>query len=386
MAEYPALVSWHLVLTEHQSETQRALQSLCSTRMPVRILARELAHRTAQGWSKDLPADLDLKEVSGFGWPAMAWRTLRAYRDRCHIFHAPFGSWRSVVILCMARMLSVRIYIVSEPYSESAAGLLFTEGQLSGSMRKLLRPWLYGLYGALFGGVTRGMFAISPLAVRQFGQAGFLRSSIFPFGYFVSGPPMSRADPTVRSPRSDGVVRCAFVGNLLRIKGIAELCRAVSRVNANGVRLELHVYGSGPQAAEVRGPGIELHGRFPFGTAVSVLRQYQLLVLPSLYDGWGVVVNEAVLAGVPVVCSEAVGAAGMIRRWRCGKVFAADGGEGLFRVLHEICEDPRVLGDWAANCGELARIIRPEYAARYMLECVAFAEGNRAEPPACKWY
>jgi glycosyltransferase involved in cell wall biosynthesis len=35
-------------------------------------------------------------------------------------------------------------------------------------------------------------------------------------------------------------------------------------------------------------------------------------VVPSRHDGWGMVVNEALIAGTPVVCSDGCGAAAMI--------------------------------------------------------------------------
>ena len=41
----------------------------------------------------------------------------------------------------------------------------------------------------------------------------------------------------------------------------------------------------------------------------ATLAETDLLVLPSRYDGWGAVVNEALLCGTPVVCSDAAGAA-----------------------------------------------------------------------------
>jgi glycosyltransferase involved in cell wall biosynthesis len=43
--------------------------------------------------------------------------------------------------------------------------------------------------------------------------------------------------------------------------------------------------------------------------STSIFQSSDIFVLPSRYDGWGVVVNQALGAGLPIICSDAVGAA-----------------------------------------------------------------------------
>jgi glycosyltransferase involved in cell wall biosynthesis len=54
-------------------------------------------------------------------------------------------------------------------------------------------------------------------------------------------------------------------------------------------------------------------------------------VVPSRHDGWGMVVNEALIAGTPVVCSDGCGAADMIDDPVAGMVVPA----GRVRPLAE---------------------------------------------------
>src|SRR5437870_11248743 len=59
-----------------------------------------------------------------------------------------------------------------------------------------------------------------------------------------------------------------------------------------------------------------------------------LLVLPSRYDGWGAVINEALMSGIPAICSDNCGAADLVRSSvQLGAVFRAGSAIDLARVL-----------------------------------------------------
>ena len=87
-------------------------------------------------------------------------------------------------------------------------------------------------------------------------------------------------------------LRIIFVGSLIRTKGVDLLVAAVKQLTAQGYALCLDIYGAGdwtairPDVASIRYQGI-----IPFGKSQQVIAQYDVLVLPSRYDGWGVVVN-----------------------------------------------------------------------------------------------
>jgi glycosyltransferase involved in cell wall biosynthesis len=74
-------------------------------------------------------------------------------------------------------------------------------------------------------------------------------------------------------------------------------------------------------------------GVLPNTEAKAVLGSLDLFVLPSRFDGWGVVVNEALMQGVPVLCSDRCGARDLLAEsWR-GGVFRAGSAASLAEVL-----------------------------------------------------
>jgi glycosyltransferase involved in cell wall biosynthesis len=102
-----------------------------------------------------------------------------------------------------------------------------------------------------------------------------------------------------------------FAGNLQ--KGAAAAIRAVARVD--GVRLVL-VSGSDPDAdrAVARAEGIE--DRVVFRRFSRAIEQFfaaaDVFMFPTIYEPYGMVISEAMAAGLPVITSRAAGAAELI--------------------------------------------------------------------------
>ena len=72
----------------------------------------------------------------------------------------------------------------------------------------------------------------------------------------------------------------------------------------------LTVAGTGPLLAQVQAhPDIDSVGFVEPTDVPSLMARSRALVLPSRFEPWGVVVHEAVCAGLPLVLSERVGAA-----------------------------------------------------------------------------
>ena len=75
----------------------------------------------------------------------------------------------------------------------------------------------------------------------------------------------------------------------------------------------------------------------------AIMRTAHCLVVPSLYEPFGLVVPEAMACGLPVVVSACVGAADLVRTHGCGCVLGADEGVGTMeewvRSVRWVCDD-----------------------------------------------
>lgn len=110
-----------------------------------------------------------------------------------------------------------------------------------------------------------------------------------------------------------------YVGRLAPEKNLDTLIQAFSHaVRQTGADWQLLFVGGGPEKENleklVAGSGIAgkviFAGGFPWYQVPRWLAQSDVLVLPSKSEPWGLVVNEAMVCGMPVIVSDTCGCAG----------------------------------------------------------------------------
>jgi len=106
------------------------------------------------------------------------------------------------------------------------------------------------------------------------------------------------------------ITRFLFLGEITYNKRLDLVINALKKVQNP---FELHVVGDGElreeleiQATNISYGKVAFHGKVAYTEVHSVLANTDFLILPSNYDGFGMVVVEALAAGVPVIASESV--------------------------------------------------------------------------------
>lgn len=94
------------------------------------------------------------------------------------------------------------------------------------------------------------------------------------------------------------------VGDLRAKKNLRRLIEAWSRLRAAG-ELEHRLVLAGHGSLEDVPDGVELTGFADDARLDALMRGAALLVHPSLYEGFGLVIAEAMARGVPVACADA---------------------------------------------------------------------------------
>ena len=125
---------------------------------------------------------------------------------------------------------------------------------------------------------------------------------------------LSAALPPPAAPTYD----VGYFGRLEADKGVGALVRAIAGAGLTGLMV-----GEGTLAAEAAGtPGIEHRPWQPRDAMAAAMRSCAVVVLPSLWhETWGLIVPEAMAAGVPVLVSSRAGSAELVRRFGGGAIY-----------------------------------------------------------------
>ncbi len=185
-----------------------------------------------------------------------------------------------------------------------------------------------------------------------------------------------RAPATQRVGGPGEVLRILFVGRLVERKGVEILIRALAKVRER-IQATLTVIGSGPLRAELeaaaRSAGVREHVEFRGFVSSDELAlsygEHDVFVLPAIVDskgdteGLGVVLIEALQAGLPVVASRAGGIVDIVRDGETGWLVTPGDLEALTSALLQVADDP-------ARARERARRGRRDVAKRFGIDSI----------------
>lgn len=130
-------------------------------------------------------------------------------------------------------------------------------------------------------------------------------------------------------------LRYLYVGRLVDVKNIALL---VEEFNINGKPLT--IVGSGPLEKELKQKAksnISFTGFIDNEKLGEVYQAHDVFVLPSYSETWGLVVEEAVYWGLPVIVSDKVGSSiDIVKDLGTGIIFQSRNRESLHAAINEI--------------------------------------------------
>lgn len=349
----------------HQVPFLEALAGLSTAEVVVVYAERLAAERLTLGWQ---PArSSSVREVFTGG----AERERLLADDAPTTVHVLSGFRCHPAIRAALRTVSsgtARVGVMSEAHDGAGA---------SG----LVRRWRSTFDALSYGRRVSFILAMGQLGVTWFRDAGFSGDRVHAFAYVTAASAVPPSLP-------EGAFRVIYVGQLIHRKGVDLLLDSISEMPESAAQMT--IVGTGVAEASLRAKArilgidsrITWHGVVPNEKVPGLLAAHDLLVLPSRFDGWGAVVNEALTVGTPVLCSTTCGAADLIHNGNNGTTFPGSDGVGLTSALSRVIAGGRASLDRRCDIAREAKAFSPATVAAYFLEVVrSTADGSRPPPP-----
>lgn len=191
--------------------------------------------------------------------------------------------------------------------------------------------------------------------------------SVIPYGC----PPPIAAD--ARRWYSGGPLKVLFVGGLSQRKGLSCLLDAVQPL---GDAVSLTLIGAGA-GKELLGTRHRLLGSVPHAVVLEEMRRHDIFVFPSLFEGFGMVITEALAQGMPVIITPACGPADMIENGKQGWIVPIRDSAGITQRLRQCVDAPETVARTGKAALELAASWTWAHYRQRLREVVLERDGER---------
>lgn len=309
------------LLTEPAEYTQAyAAQILRPLAIPYAYRLGSSLAGAAGGVSDGIPV---LQKLSPVARWRFLWRILRTYEA---IIVNDYASRESrFLFFWNALVFKRKIFIDADD------GYRFHNNPLRAALKRLYlhalftRPSIYG--------ITPGAI-LHPSLFRHYGMP---EKRIFTIPMCVDN---NRFERPARPPHKP--FRFGYIGRLVPHKCVVTLLEAFATLPPGLATVE--ILGAGPSRNELERtapPGVTFHGTKFGDEKVQFLQTLDCLVLPSVYEPWGLVVNEALAAGIPCIVSDRVGCReDLITASGGGDIVPVEEPEALAAAMTELATDP----------------------------------------------
>lgn len=189
--------------------------------------------------------------------------------------------------------------------------------------------------------------------------------------YYVDLSSMKKLSKPQRL-KSNGV-RFITCSQLIHRKGIDVLIQACAELPQNG--WQLYIYGDGPLRSELEKMARSISSKIVFCGHIGyeqrsrAFQEADVFVFPTRWDGWGMVLPEALAHGLPVITTDqAMSGYDFIENAVNGYIVTAGEVQGLVNAMRNILQDEKTVDHLAANAKPSIENYNPVKGASKLME------------------
>lgn len=250
----------------------------------------------------------------------------------CCIYDLPIGYWKS------ARLLMEKEFDINPDWSDTLTGFSDSPDKLH------KKDWELALADVIF---VASSFTKKTL---QEYSGNLAEIKVIPYGF-----------PEVKQkknyqPLTNRKLKILFIGGLSQRKGLSYLFEAVQELQ-NEVDLTIVGHKAVPDCNALN-EALTKHKwipSLPHEQILACMSEHDVFVFPSLFEGFGLVITEAMSQGVPVITTDRTAGPDLIKNGEDGWIVPAGSSSALKEKLIEILENPEIVQQFGLAAQEKAK-------------------------------
>lgn len=155
--------------------------------------------------------------------------------------------------------------------------------------------------------------------------------------------------------RKSNSIKFIYVGRISRLKGVNYLLSALEGLDKSKFSLTLvGDYGAEYDLYDKYSNMFNFLGHVTKDELKDIYIEHDIMIFPSLADGFGLVVLEAMSKGLPVICSQNAGANDLVKNYYNGFVFTPNSEVQIIKHVNYFIENPDEVTRMSQNAIECA--------------------------------
>ena len=258
-----------------------------------------------------------------------------------------------------------------------------------GAIEKMIRiSFFYFKYSLLYHSYDKYIAAFLPLGkmgVDTFSRYGWNKEKMYPFMYNPMLP-ILEPNPNIKVKEN---LRFLYIGRFYyKTKGVDVLMKATRFLKGNW-SLDM-VGGYGKNSEEViewasKTPNVQFKGTWDSNTIIQKMRNYDVVCVPTRYDGWNLLINESIYAGIGIITSDEAVSHELIAKSHSGKIVKAGDARAFSQAMQYAIDNHDAVEQWKQNAFESVHLISCETVGRYLYDIINYETYHEGSKPVCPW-
>ena len=224
--------------------------------------------------------------------------------------------------------------------------------------------------------------------VKAFMAYGWRKENLFRFMY---NPVLSFPSPITRKTASS--VRFIYVGRFyFKTKGVDVLMKACNYLYGSWSLDFVGGYGKDSQAVIDwinTNSNVNFIGNWKAEQVLLNLQNYDVVIVPSKCDGWNLLINESIAAGVGCISSDEAVSQELILASGAGEVYHWNRPKELAKHMQKVIDRPEIVQHWKNKAIYYRSRIDSDVVGKYLIDILHYVyyhdQNQSIERPRCPW-